>query len=359
MSRDSSRDSRDSRNSRDNSRNSPDSSRNSRNSRDAADTPRDGVSVSVVICAHSEQRWHDTLAAVASVQAQRLPPQEIILVVDHNPALHAALAAELPGVSVLENMAAPGLSGGKNTGAAAASGGIVAFLDDDAVAEPDWLKFLVDPYSDPLVMGVGGFTYPLWATARPSWFPAEFDWVVGCSYRGMPELSAPVRNVMGGNASFRREVIPMVGGFRSGIGRSAGARPLGCEETEFCIRLAQQIPGAVVVFDNRARIGHRVPAGRARFAYFWSRCHAEGLSKAMVVDSVGARHGLASERAYTVVTLPRGVVRGVVEALRGQPAGLARAGAIIAGFTATAWGYLLGRARKVSAGGNSEGKPSR
>jgi hypothetical protein len=165
----------------------------------------------------------------------------------------------------------------------------------------------------------------------------------------MPEAAAPVRNIMGGNASFRREVIPMAGGFRSGIGRSADTRPLGCEETEFCIRLAQRVAGAVVVFDDGARIGHRVPARRERFGYFWSRCYAEGLSKAMVVDSVGARRGLASERAYTLRTLPRGVARGVVDTLRGQPAGLARSGAIIAGFTATVWGYLVGRARRAPA----------
>jgi GT2 family glycosyltransferase len=319
----------------------------------------ENASVSVVICAYSEERWDDTLAAVASVRAQRLAPEEIIVVVDHNPPLYAALNAALSGVLVLENASVPGLSGGRNTGVAAASGSMVAFLDDDAVAEPDWLKFLVDRYSDPVVVGVSGFIYPMWATARPSWFPPEFDWVLGCSYRGMPELPAPVRNVMGGNASFRREVFGVVGGFRAGIGRSALGRPLGCEETEFCIRLTRQIPGSVLMFDNRARVGHRVSAERTRFAYFWSRCFAEGLSKAIVVDSVGARHGLAAERDYTLSTLPRGVVHGVVEALRGRPGGLARAGAIIAGFIATAWGYLVGRARRVSAEGGNEGKLNR
>ena len=186
-----------------------------------------GLSVSVIICAHLEERLADTMAAVNSVQRQSLAPAEIIVVVDHNPVLHQQLKSALPDLAVVENQEAPGLSGGKNTGIAMARGDVVAFLDDDAVADPGWLKFFADAYSDPAIVGVGGLTLPAWDTRRPSWFPAEFDWVIGCSYLGMPTSAAPVRNLHGGNASFRREVFAVVGGFRSGIGRSASKRPRG------------------------------------------------------------------------------------------------------------------------------------
>lgn len=45
------------------------------------------MKISVVICAYTEKRWDDVLAAVASVRAQSLAAHEVILVVDHNPAL--------------------------------------------------------------------------------------------------------------------------------------------------------------------------------------------------------------------------------------------------------------------------------
>ncbi|MFF5208978.1 glycosyltransferase family 2 protein [Streptosporangium sp. NPDC000396] len=304
---------------------------------------------SVVICVYTEERWKDIQAAVESVKNQRRRPYEIILVVDHNPDLNLRLKQEYRDALVVENTHEKGLSGGKNTGAAAASGDIVAYLDDDAVAEPGWLEALEEGFGDPTVVGVGGLTRPLWSTGRrPRWFPCEFDWTVGCTYRGMPTRRAPIRNVMGGNAAFRREVIGEVGGFHTGIGRSVQgrrSRPLGCEETEFCIRLSQRRPGAVMLFEPGAVIGHKVSAQRAGFAYFRSRCYAEGLSKALVASNVGAGDGLSSERAYVVRTLPLGVLRGVGDALRGDLPGLGRASAIVVGLAWTTWGYLMGTAR--------------
>jgi len=315
------------------------------------------LSVSVVVCAHTELRWADTLAAIASVRGQSYAAKELIVVVDHNRSLYERLKAALPDATVVENREQQGLSGGKNTGVAMSSGQVVAFLDDDAVADANWLKFMAESYTQPGVVGVGGLTLPKWDTRRPSWFPGEFDWVVGCTYIGMPTNRAPVRNLLGGNASFRREVFEEVGGFRSGIGRGQGKRPLGCEETEFCIRLNQQTPGAVLLFDNRATIWHRVSAERTRFAYYRARCYAEGLSKAMVTRSVGTGDGLSSERRYTTRTLPRGVARGLADAFRGDRAGLGRAGAIVTGLAATTTGYAAGilseaaQRRRTSRGG--------
>ena len=162
--------------------------------------------ISVVICAHTELRFDETCAAVQSVRDQSFPNKEIIVVVDHNPALHASLSEALPDVTVVENREETGAVGREEHGHRAwPRGDVVAFLDDDAIADHDWLKFFADRFTDPAVVGVGGLTLPEWKAPRPSWFPREFDWVVGCTYRGMPESNTPVRNLLGGNSSFRRE----------------------------------------------------------------------------------------------------------------------------------------------------------
>ncbi|WP_328539592.1 glycosyltransferase family 2 protein [Streptomyces sp. NBC_00344] len=319
--------------------------------------------ISVVICVYTEDRWEDILAAVASVLRQSRPALETLLVVDHNRALLERLGrfytdtgAGRPGgageVRVLPNAGPRGLSAGRNTGIAASRGGVIAFLDDDAAAEPDWLRHLASGYDDPRVMAVGGRTVPVWASGhRPSWFPDEFDWVVGCTYRGLPPGRVPVRNVLGGNASFRRAAFEAAGGFATGIGRDGGRRPLGCEETELCIRLTRTLPHAVLLIDDRAVIRHRVPAARERRAYFRTRCYAEGLSKALVARSAGTGRGLESERRYTTRVLPLGVARGIRDAALGRPGGAGRAAAIVSGTAAAVGGYLVGslRARRTGA----------
>ncbi|GHA89523.1 glycosyl transferase family 2 [Streptomyces chryseus] len=308
---------------------------------------------------YTEDRWEDILAAVDSVRRQSRPAAETLLVVDHNPALLERLSEEVRAnttpdeeVRVLANAGPRGLSAGRNTGIAAARGEIVAFLDDDAVAERDWLRHFAEGYEDPRVMAVGGRTEPAWASGRrPHWFPEEFDWIVGCTYRGLPPGRVRVRNVLGGNASFRRSAFEVVGGFATGIGRDGDKRPLGCEETELCIRLTRALPDAVLLIDDRSVIHHKVPAVRERFGYFRTRAYAEGLSKALVARSVGMGKGLESERRYTTRVLPAGVARGLRDAALGRPGGAGRAGAIVAGVAAAAGGYVLGslRARRGGA----------
>jgi glycosyltransferase involved in cell wall biosynthesis len=304
-------------------------------------------SCAVVICAYTEARWDDTLRAVRSVQAQQPPASELIVVVDHNPVLQARLADELPDVRVVANHNEQGLSGARNTGVELAKSDVVVFLDDDAAARPGWLAALARNYLDPVVLGVGGRIEPEWAGQRPRWWPPEFDWIVGCDYTG--QRTGAVRNLIGANASFRRELFDD-GGFTTGIGRSASVRrPVGGEETEFCIRVAQTRPGGVFLHDVNAEVIHRVPADRGTFAYFRSRCYSEGLSKSLVTRSVGTGQGLSSEWTYSTVTLPMGVVHGLRQALSGDVSGLLRAAAIVVGLAYTTVGYIVGTVSGIRA----------
>ena len=299
--------------------------------------------VSVIICAYTQYRWAELVNAVESVQRQSTPPDEIIIAVDHNQQLLECVRAHISGVVVVENSETRGLSGARNSALSVARGEVIAFMDEDAVAAPDWLEQILAHYEAPKVIGVGGAINPLWVTRRPAWFPDEFDWVVGCTYRGMPTSTLPVRNLIGCNMSFRREVFQAVGGFTNGIGR-VGTRPVGCEETELCIRASHHWPHTLFLYEPLARVQHRVPPSRTTFGYFCSRCYSEGLSKALVAKLVGAQSGLASERSYTLRTLPRGVSNGVKDVIiRRDPAGLARAAAIVAGLAITTMGYIAGK----------------
>jgi GT2 family glycosyltransferase len=300
--------------------------------------------VTVVICAYSEKRWDQIAAAVASVDRQSHSAIQLVMVIDHNSALLGRALGEFDHCDVMPNTDAQGLSGSRNVGVSHAVGEIVAFLDDDACADPGWLEALVAPYRDASVLGTGGVAQAVWPTVRPSWFPSEFDWVVGCSYKGLPQAEEPIRNPIGANMSFRRSAFETAGGFHSVFGRM-GRLPLGCEETEFSIRLRQHEPGARIVYVPLAVVDHFVGADRTNIRYFLQRCVAEGLSKATVTTHVGNAAGLSSERRYMTRVLPRGFFLGFVPGPRRGESSVTRSCMIGAGLLATTLGYILGRLR--------------
>jgi glucosyl-dolichyl phosphate glucuronosyltransferase len=306
--------------------------------------------VSVIICAYSDERWNDLVASIDSVRRQTLAPAEIILVIDHNRVLYERARKSFADVRVCENAGARGVSGARNTGIALAMGQLIAFLDDDAVGAPDWLERLSAPFGDARVLGTGGLLEPAWVDQRPAWFPEEYLWVVGCSYRGLPTRRAPVRNPIGGSFCMRREVFEKLGGFQTEMGR-VGSVPLGCEETELSIRARRHWRDGCFVFEPDAKVHHKVPPARARWSYFQARCFAEGISKASLTARLGATDGLSAERTYVLRTLPSGVLRGLAHGvITRDVSGFQRAGAIIAGLALTATGYVVGRARARTSG---------
>lgn len=296
------------------------------------------TNVSVVIPAWSTAREAFLERCLRSLHSQTVAPREVIVVVDHNPELRARIARRWPDIVTLESVGSRGASNARNTGTFAASGECVAFLDDDAYATPTWLERLSAAYATAGVVGVGGPLEPLWPEARPWWFPQEFDWVVGCTYRGLPRERSPVRNLIGANMSFRRETLLEIGGERQGFGR-IGSNPIACEETELCIRIRRRWPEAELLFEPDARAIHQVTPERTQVSYFVRRCVAEGRGKAIISSLVGHGSGLASERRYTTRTLPSGVVRNLGAVAR-DPRAVGRATMIVVGFALTASGFV-------------------
>jgi GT2 family glycosyltransferase len=302
--------------------------------------------VSVVVCAYTTRRWDDLQASIESVRAQP-EADEVVLVVDHAPELLALARARWDDVVIVENAQRRGLSGARNTGVLEASGDVVAFLDDDAVAEPDWVRLLVEPFVDLDVVGVGGRAEPVWPAGGRRFYSDELLWVVGCSYAGLPEGDADVRNVLGCTMAFRRWDLVQAGGFDLDTGR-VGRIPLGCEETQLCIRLRQDDPDARIVLRPAALVQHRVTPDRVTWSYLLRRGFFEGVSKAALSRELGREDSLSTESHYLSRTLPGAVLRELGLVGRG---GLRRAAAIVACVAATVAGYVLGTVAGARLGG--------
>jgi GT2 family glycosyltransferase len=311
-----------------------------------------GGDCSVVVCAHTTDRWEHLCRAISSLDTQLERPGQIVVVIDHNDELEARARRRFAQALVVRNPNQRGVSGARNAGTVVATGEIVAYLDDDATAEPEWLQRLCAAYADPCVAGVGGSIVPSWEGPKPGWFPDEFNWVVGCTYLGMPTTTAMVRNMIGANMSFRRTVFARAGMFDERFGRLASG-PTGCDETEFCLRVRRTIPGSELVYEPAARVRHAVPTERTAWSYFVDRCRGEGYSKAMVSGAAGP-DGTSTERRYVLRTLPAGIGRAIGSVVPGRDLdGARKAAAIVYGLTVTTNAYVRGRMTAARRGGAS------
>jgi glucosyl-dolichyl phosphate glucuronosyltransferase len=296
--------------------------------------------VSVVICAYTEERWDLLRRAVESVRSQGRSPVEIIISIDHNAALLERCRQEwteqsedpsLP-VVVIANKYDGRLGSARNSAAEMARGEVIAFLDDDAWADPDWLDHLVAPYDDPTVVAVGGAPLPEFEGTRPLWFPVEFDWVFGCVYSGLPESKAPTARLIGANMSVRREALSAIGGFHSD----------NHDDMDMCHRLRHDRPEDLVVFEPAATVHHFVPETRTTWGYFWRRCFFVNLGKVAAFRQMGAAGDRSADVGFVAQALSRGVSRGLRDGLKGDAWGLARAATIVAGVVLAGSGHVAG-----------------
>ena len=113
----------------------------------------------------------------------------------------------------------------------------------------------------PSIVAVGGAPLPWYETARPRWFPLEFDWVFGCAYRGLPTFTAPAWHLIGANLTVPHSAFDAVGGFHS----------VDFDDFDLCLRLAAAFPGHYLMYEPRAVVYHHVPADRVSWQYFWRR----------------------------------------------------------------------------------------
>jgi glycosyltransferase involved in cell wall biosynthesis len=301
------------------------------------------LKVSVIICCYSMDRLQDVHEAVASVLSQTRRPGEIIVSVDHTLEVFQQLKKDLPSsVKVILNEGVRGLSETRNVGIRASSGDIIAFIDDDTVAEGNWLEMLSGQYDGPRVIAVGGRALPIWeGSKRPAWFPEELDWVVGCTYKGLLSRGNEVRNMPGCNMSFRREAFEKAGLFNVKVGRIGKVQGMG-EDTEICIRIKHALPDNLILIEPNAIVYHKVPSWRVTWKYLISRSYNEGLYKIVVRNLAFERSSaLSSEDSFLRYLLFNAIPD---KFLRWHEKGsLLQAAAILLNIIVVGAGYLRGK----------------
>lgn len=171
----------------------------------------------------------------------------------------------------------PGLSFARNTGCISAKGNYLTFIDDDAVAEPDWLEKILDIYKKyPDACVVGGKIDLLFDGKVPPWIHEDF-----LGFLGKLEYGNEVKEVHlserlgGGNFSIKKQVLINLGYFSTLLGRSQVGFLSG-EETELMARV--QAWGGKCYYTPFAVVHHHVQPNRLLKSFYLQRSYWQGYS---------------------------------------------------------------------------------
>jgi glycosyltransferase involved in cell wall biosynthesis len=166
-----------------------------------------------------------------------------------------------------------GLHKARHAGAQIAKGDILAYTDDDAICDPDWLSGLTRPYTDPKVGCVGGKVLPRFETKEPAW-AKYFPGFLGILDRGSEIIKVNDAGIWGCNLSIRKTVLYDVGGFNP-TGRASPMRYRGDDETGLLNKAIKK--GYDVVYSPFAVVIHVIPQERVTIAYLKQRAFVQGV----------------------------------------------------------------------------------
>ncbi len=218
--------------------------------------------ISVVVAAYNAGRTLEE--CLSALQNLRYPDYEVIVVNDGSKDATECIMRKFPFHCITTPN--QGVSAARNVGLRAATGEIVAYIDSDANADPDWLSYLATTYLKFDIDGVGG----------PNFVPLEDNWLAKCVYRspGGPTQvmlnDVHAEHIPGCNMSFRKAALDAIGGFDP-IFRAAA------DDVDICWRLIDD--GRQIGFSPSAVVWHhRRPSVKA----YWKQQVGYGLSESIL-----------------------------------------------------------------------------
>ena len=218
--------------------------------------------ISVILCSHNGERTiRECLEGLLKLD---YPDYEVIVVDDGSTDETPEIAAQYPFRLIsTENC---GLSSARNTGLEAATGEIVAYIDDDAYPDPDWLKYLARTFMTTNHAGVGGPNIP------PAGSGVIADSVAAAPGGPIHVLLSDreAEHIVGCNMAFRKSSLEAIGGFDVRF-RTAG------DDVDVCWRLQQA--GETLGFNPAAVVWHY---RRNSIRAFWKQQRGYGRAEALL-----------------------------------------------------------------------------
>jgi len=283
----------------------------------------DALKISVVICTYNRASF--IREAMDSLYAQTLPKNLFeVIVVNNNSTDNTEFVCENYIVQhananfyYYEELQ-QGASFARNTGAAKASSPLLCFMDDDAIADKDYLERIVnffDTHND--AGGLGGRIIPKYIPVEPKWMSYYVSSLVGnFDYSDEVCVFKPGKYPLESNMIIRKEDFDKVNGFNIALPGVVGTLRIGGEGKDFFYKL--QALGKTIYYDPNVRVQHIVEISKLTKEYMYRVASGIGRGERVRVLKIGKRAYIKKIIEY-IIKLGASVILGIKYTLQGHP----------------------------------------
>ncbi len=279
--------------------------------------------ISVIICTYNRQEY--IIEALESLRQQTLAKDgfEVIVVDNNSTDQTAALCKnyiqqhpEMNAVYELEIR--QGASFARNTGAALARSPLLVFMDDDAIAEKNYLENILNFYAaHPEISGLGGRIIPRYIPAEPPWMSHFVSSLVGNFHYSEEAVEfKPGKYPLESNMIIRKEDFELVKGFNTDLPGVKGTLRIGGEGKDFFLKLQKE--GKRIFYDPNIIVHHVVEVKKLTPEYMYRVASGIGRGERVRTKAIGQKAFVKKNLEY-LFKLAGSVVLGLGYALKGKP----------------------------------------
>jgi glycosyltransferase involved in cell wall biosynthesis len=307
----------------------------------------------VVICTYNPQRYQQLKEAIESLLNQSRKLDELIVVASGSQALKQLITSDYQdreNIKIVYSEESLSASQARNLGIKSVEADIIAFTDDDIVADVHWAENLLELYQTTDAIAVGGRIEPLWLEKEPDYLPDELLWLVGATHPSfLADDVVEIRNTFGPNMSFKKEVFDAIGDFNERLGfAKRGTSYIQGEEVDFGLRMMKRF-GRGTLYTPKALIYHKVPASKLTFAVFLKRSFFQGYTKVLIQKTITKLDVLSPERSYLQRVFFRSIPNHFIKIFTGSKhrAEMKKLAVLFTCLWAAGLGYIYGHLKHI------------